>query len=342
MEQVTVTTHGISIINTRTGEEMDPGDPFDYPDTVANLDETQATVLQLYSSKEVPLTGMAAAGMARATAVNVANESAYEGIADDSFDILLVHEFTHTLQEQHGVGQDERLTQTTDEDIARLMLPEGDATLTAYDYWREYDAGGENPLALRNTTTPRGHWTSGFTDKARYYGALYLQGIPADRRDRHIVQGPDTTAEVMHPNTTLDLPGPSVTASTPDGWQVQQTNRVGELAIRYTLRTNGISFQQAADASTGWRNDTMRIFDRPGGIAASWSIRWANHSEATDFEATWRAMLANLNGTSEEGLVRVPGTEHYPEMYYAINVDGPIVRISAAETAETARTIATE
>jgi hypothetical protein len=297
--------------------------------------------MQFYSSEEVPLTGLAAAGMARETEVNVANESAYERIAADSFDVLLVHEFTHTLQEQHGLGQEERLTPTTDEDMALLMLPEGDATLTAYNYWREYDAGGENPLALRNTTTPRGHWTSGFTDKARYYGALYLQGVSADRRDAHVVHAPDTTAEVMHPNGTWDLPGPPVTASTPDDWQVQQTNRVGELAIRYALRTNGISFQQAADASTGWWNDSMRTFDRPDGIAASWSIRWANHSEAAEFATTWRAMLANLNGTSEDGLVRVPGTEHYPEMYYVIDVQGPVVRVSAAETADTVRTLAT-
>jgi hypothetical protein len=340
-EQVTVTTHGLSIVNPKTDERMRPGDPFDYPDDALNLDETQAKVLQFYSTEEVPLTGMAAAGMARGNTVNVANESAYERIARDSFDILLVHEFTHTLQNQNGLNTKGRLTPTTDEDMASLMLPEGDATLTAYNYWREYDAGGENPLALRNRTTGRGHWTLGFTDKARYYGALYLQTVPADRRDAHLVHPPDTTAEVMHPDGTWDLPGPAVTAPTPEGWEARQTNRVGELTIRYALRTNGIGFERAAAASTGWWNDSLHTFDRPEGVAASWSTRWANHSEATEFATTWRAMLENLGGTREEGLVRVPGTEHYPEMYYSVDVSGAVVHVSVAETAETARTVDT-
>lgn len=316
-EQVTVTTHGISIIN--------------HPDDALNLDRTQAKVLQFYSTEEVPLTGMVAAGMARGNTVNVANESAYERIARDSFDILLVHEFAHTLQNQNELRNEGRLTPTTDEDMASLMLHEGDATLTAYNYWREYDAGGENPLALRNTTTARSLDTR-----------VHRQGaIPADRRDAHLLHPPDTTAEVMHPDGKWDLPGPAVTAPTPDGWQATRTNRVGELTIRYALRTNGIGFERAAAASTGWWNDSLRTFDRPEGVAASWSTRWANHSEATEFATTWRAMLENLGGTREDGLVRVPGTEHYPEMYYSVDVNGPVVHVSVAETAETARAVDT-
>ena len=89
-ERVNVSVHGIDIVNPETNERMQVGDPFDYPDDAAGMGETQTKVLQLYSSEPVPLRGVVAAGMARATAVNVANESAYERIADDSFETLLV------------------------------------------------------------------------------------------------------------------------------------------------------------------------------------------------------------------------------------------------------------
>ena len=339
-EQVTVSVHEIVIVNTETNEQMHVGDPFDYPNDAAGMDETQTKALQLYSSRPVPLTGYAAAGMARATNVDVANESAYERIANDSFDVLLVHEFAHTLQEQHDVIDRGRLTETTDADLADAMLSEGDATLTAYRYWQRYDAAGGNPLVLRNTTTSRGHWTLGFYDKTRYYGAKYLQTVPEDRWNAHVRHPPDTTAEVMHPNATWDLPGPAVTAPAPDDWQADRRNRVGELTIRYALRTNDIPYQRAAAASTGWWNDSMRTYDRPNGVAASWSTRWANASDAREFASAWRTMLSNLNATRNDGVLTVPGTEHRPEMHYVVVVDGPVVHVAAASTAADARAIA--
>jgi hypothetical protein len=341
-ERVNVSVHGINIVNPETNERMQVGDPFDYPDDAAGMDETQTKALQLYSSEPVPLTGHVAAGMARATAVNVANESAYERIAEDSFEILLVHEFVHTLQEQHGLNEQLRqgTTETTDADLAGMMLSEGDATLTAHRYWQEYDAGGENPLALRNTTTERGHWTMGFYDKTRYYGARYLQTIPEERRNAHVVHPPDTTAEVMHPNTTWDLPGPAVTAPAPADWTTTSENRVGELTIRYTLRTNGISYDRAAAASTGWWNDSMRTFNRPDGIATSWSTRWANEREAREFANAWRTVLENRDATRDGGVFRVPGTDHTPALSYVIVRDGPVVHVAAASSTTDARSIA--
>ncbi len=341
-ERVNVSVHGIDIVNPETNERMEVGDPFDYPDDAAGMDESQTQALQLYSAEPVPLRGFAAAGMARATTVNVANESEYERIADDSFEILLVHEFAHTLQEQHGLNDRTRtrVTETTDADLAGMMLSEGDATLTAYQYWRAYDAGGENPLALRNTTTERGAWTHGFYDKTRYYGALYLQAVPDDRRNAHVVRPPDTTAEVMHPNTTWDLPGPSVDAPAPTGWTVQSENRVGELTIRYALRTNGLSYSRAAAASTGWWNDSMRAFSRPDGMATSWSTRWVSEADAREFANAWRAVLENRDATRDDGVFRVPGTEYTPELSYVVVRDGPVVHVATASTTADARAIA--
>lgn len=341
-ERVNVSVHGIDIVNPETNERMQVGDPFDYPDDAAGMDETQTQALQLYSSEPVPLKGFVAAGMARATTVNVANESAYERIADDSFEILLVHEFAHTLQEQHGLNDRSRtrVTETTDADLAGMMLTEGDATLTAYQYWQAYDAGGENPLALRNTTTERGDWTHGFFDKTRYYGALYLQAVGEERRNAHVARPPDTTAEVMHPNTSWDLPGPAVSAPTPAGWSVQSENRVGELTIRYALRTNGIPYARAAAASTGWWNDSMRTFSRPDGIATSWSTHWATEADAREFATAWRAMLENRDATREDGVYRVPGTEYTPELSYVVVRDGPVVHVAAASMPADARAIA--
>lgn len=341
-ERVNVSVHGIDIVNPETNERMQVGDPFDYPDDAAGMDETQTQALQLFSSEPVPLKGFAAAGMARATTVNVANESAYERIADDSFETLLVHEFAHTLQEQHGLTDRSRtrITETTDADLAGMMLTEGDATLTAYQYWWAYDAGGENPLALRNTTTERGDWTHGFFDKTRYYGALYLQAVPEERRNAHVARPPDTTAEVMHPNTSWDLPGPAVTAHAPAGWTVESENRVGELTIRYALRTNGIPYARAAAASTGWWNDSMRTFSRPDGTATSWATRWATEADAREFATAWRAMLENRDATRGDGVYRVPGTEYTPELSYVVVRDGPVVHVAAASTPADARAIA--
>ncbi|WP_267639556.1 hypothetical protein [Haloarchaeobius amylolyticus] len=338
-EQVKVEAHAVAIVD-QEGEPMEPGDPFDYPDDAKHLGELQAKVLQFYSSREVPLLGAAASGFADETSVGVMNEERYEGLFSESFEALLVHEFVHTLQEQYGITERERYRSTTDGYYARLMLTEGDATLTTYRYWRQYDLPGRNPLAARNRTEPRGYWTFGFSDKTRYYGALYLQSVPADRRNDHVANPPDTTAEVMHPNQSWDLPGPAVTAPAPDDWSTASRNRVGELAVRYALRTNDVPYRRAATASTGWWNDSLRTFDRPDGVAASWATRWASEEDATEFAGTWRDMLGNLNATERDGVLTVPGTDHRPTMHYVVVTDGRVVYVAAAETQALAEAVA--
>lgn len=327
-QQVTVEAHDVDIF-TREHGELSPGEPFDYPDDGPNMPTAETKVLQLYSAERVPVLAAAASGFAQATSVGVANATAYERLFPDSFDVLLVHEFAHTLQEQHGLIDYRTVPLTTDGFHAQQMLREGDATLTAHRYWRRYDTGGVDPLAARNRTRPRGYWTLGLSDKTRYYGALYLRTVPDSRRDAYVANPPDTAAEVMHPNATWDLPGPPVRAPTPDGWTATGDNRVGELAIRYALRNGGLDYRRAATASTGWWNDSLLLFERDDTVAASWGIRFADADDAAEFASAWRAMLAARNATATDGVLSVPETPHAPAMQYVVATDGPVVYVAA-------------
>ncbi|WP_255150567.1 hypothetical protein [Halorarius halobius] len=323
----------------RNGSTMEPGDPFDYPDEAGKLGQSGAKALQLYSSARVPYLGYAAAGTAGANRVTVGNETHLARVSGQAPVITAAHELTHALQAQHGLERPTRRPTTTDEDIAAMSLTEGDATLAAQRYWERHDPGGVSPFAARNDTSPRGRWTKGLYDKPRLYGALYLRPMAESPAERNaaIRSPPNTTAEVMHPALDADLPGEGVPRPAVP-WSVAGVDRVGEMPLRYALRTNGVPYGRAANASAGWRNDTLVSY---GTDAATvyWGTRWANATEAREFADAWRSMLDRRNATRNGDLLTVPGTPNTTTMQYRVERSGSLVFVAASENASHATRI---
>lgn len=326
-------------IRLRDGTELAVGDRFDPPDRAGYFDQRAAKALQFYSAGNVTYQGYPKAGIAGGTLIIVGNESHFEAVTGRDPVLTMVHELTHSLQQQHNLTRRSHSTFTTDGRLALNAMFEGDATLTAQQYWRLYRPDGVGPLESRNRTRSRERWRLGLSDRVRLYGARYLDWTTKPgERNASLRDPPNTTAEVMHPSTDQALP--KGTVAQPDvPWPADYRDRVGELTIRYAMQTNDVSDARAARASTGWRNDVLAVYRTPDAVTAFWGTRWANASDAGEFAAAWRSALENRGAVDNGTLLTVSGGENATTMHYAIARDGTQVYVAASENTSHARTL---
>jgi hypothetical protein len=257
-------------------------------------------------------------------------------------EVLLAHEFTHSLQEQHDLPDASRRL-TTDGYRARQIVVEGDASLTAQQYWQQYDIRGSGPVAGReNQSLTRGRWGLSLSTQVRLAGVRYFQrtNTSAQFRNDALRNPPETTAEILHPDVDAELPGEPVPVPTHESLADATPNRLGELLLRLPLRVNGLSEDSAAEAASGWRNDTLLVTTTDDGVVGYWGLRFADSESAATYVEGWELALDNRNATSEEGQLVVPATEHYPEMRYVIRQNGPVVQLVAGESPETVTAVA--
>jgi hypothetical protein len=331
---VTVVTYG-----PRTAPEIG-GDPVD---SYAGIRPAGARTLQLYSTASPEshrALGYVDDRFGEAT-VHLLRAGELDD-SDPSQELVLAHELAHVLQYQHGLstlgGPSESVT---DRQLARVMLVEGQASLVEQRYATRHLTGGVDP-AVRNDSGTRAGWEGDLVSVAYYEGYRAARAADgwAERDERMREPKPSTTTELLHPGRNVSGPGEPVPAPSVADTAVRGRDRVGELAVRFTLRTNGVRFTEAAAAAAGWRNDSMVYYDDVD--ATYWGTRWANGSEATEFADAWRGMLDRRGATTDGGLLVVPGTDTTPKTYYAVERSGAVVHLAAGQNRTAVERIAGE
>lgn len=266
--------------------------------------------------------------------------------------IVLAHEFVHALQFQNDLispsrteFRDDFASWTTDAQLVVTSLVEGDAMWVTEQYRAEFGGGGENySVAGYNRTLPRAAWTHSVAGTPYYCGYEFYEATASDPDARSAVirNPPNATAPLLHPAEHVpraELPSPP-DPDLGDDLEGYHTDTVGELVVRHTLRINGLSFPEAADAADGWAADRMYYYAGDDATATHWVTGWANESEAQEFEEAWRAMLSTRNATTEDGTLVVPASEEASSVAYVVEREDSTVRVTAAPSVELARQLA--
>jgi hypothetical protein len=228
------------------------------------------------------------------------------------------HEYTHALQDQN-FGLDNLATDTVDQgdrDLARIALPEGDATLVM-TLW------SANNLSLGDLLSIAGQSVSGpeadqlanapailretmvfpYEDGLRFVQGIYNKGGWA-AVDKLYANPPGSTSQILHPELytghvePVTLTVPQVPAALGSGWKLTMQDTMGELQLRIWLEGNGGSASgssAAANAVSSWAGDRIALYEGPSG---QWAVvlhtAWRSTSGRDAFNQAAEQTLAAM------------------------------------------------
>jgi len=222
-------------------------------------------------------------------------------------ELLISHELTHALQDQHfGLPTEpEPLTDSHgDRILARRALLEGDATLASF----AYVGGGRLDAHTFGLVTEQMHALPAqlaaqypdvpdailaplafqYDDGTTFTGRAYLHGGWAEV-DRVHRDPPTSTEQVLHPERYFERRDPPVEIALGGtdrleaaGWRPSVEDTVGELGIRI-LVGHGLSPAGAAAAADGWGGDRLRALARGDDLLLVWMTTWDGEADAVDF-----------------------------------------------------------
>ena len=221
--------------------------------------------------------------------------------------IVLAHELTHALADQHFALRTLPLEIKNNDDraAAASALVEGEATLVMSEFMlrnlslatlKDNLAGmlGQSMEQLQKAPRfLREGLIFPYLRGQEFCAALMAQG-GYDAVTRAYQDPPSSTAQVLHPEKYFAQPREEPLAvgwTNPklDGRAPAVDNVVGEFAIRILLDEATGDAQNADKAAAGWRGDRYLSFGN--GDALAWATLWANEAEAAEFFAVQQRAL---------------------------------------------------
>jgi hypothetical protein len=220
--------------------------------------------------------------------------------------VVLAHELTHALQDQHFGLKKLPLEIKTNDDraAAASALVEGDATLVMSEFMLSNlsrQMVKDNLLATFTQNMKQLETAPRFLREMLVFPYLRGQEFCAalfgnggyEAVSKAYANPPTSTAQILHPQKYLATPReePIVVdwrATTVQGEKPIADNVVGEMGLR-------ILFGEWLDAATGeraaagWRGDRYLYF--AGGEALVWKTVWASAGEAAEFFAAEKQLL---------------------------------------------------
>lgn len=243
--------------------------------------------------------------------------------ADASLDnaqnrVVLAHELTHALQDQHFGLKRLPLESKTNDDraIAASALCEGDATLVMSEYMlknlslaslkdnlsaamtQNMEQLAKAPRFLREMLI------FPYLRGQEFCSALYARGGYAAVTVAY-EQPPSSSAQILHPEKYLAQPREEpvqIEWAKTDAYGKKPIadNTLGEMGIRVLLSEWGDA-AVAEKAAAGWRGDRYLCFDK--GDALVWRSVWETPEEAGEFAAAMKAALAKRYGAESTRLL---------------------------------------
>lgn len=265
------------------------------------------------------------------TLVDPAQAAWGEAEKGEGEDMVLVHELTHALQDQHfNLHRFEERDPLSDLGTAKKALVEGDATLTMLDasLKMSFEAMPGVDTVLAGTMQDPEKVLAG---SASFPGAEEMKAAPAWIRDTLMFsyfQGlsfcmsakrlggqtlldyafttdpPRSSEQILHPekwHTRRDDPVglrfPDLAAELP-GYRKAAEGEMGELGLQILFRQDLESREQADAAAAGWGGDRFAVYEKDGGRLIVWISEWDTEADAGEFRTAlqtvtgWRAEAA--------------------------------------------------
>ncbi|GAK53415.1 hypothetical protein U14_04680 [Candidatus Moduliflexus flocculans] len=236
--------------------------------------------------------------------------------------ILLSHELTHALQDQHFDLMSLPLEDLRQEDAgsAAKALIEGDAMLVMIDYMLDHQQPGLDATQVSGISDNMRAWSNHPLMRAmmmmqampRYLSDnlmfSYLDGFDFvlaikqrggwEAVNKAYADPPRSTEQILHPEKYLgerDLP---VNVELPDcaeilaDWQNIEENTLGEFNIRLLL-DGYLPEQDAIRASAGWGGDRFALYQQKTTkqLQLIWRTVWDSKRDSAEFFRVYRQML---------------------------------------------------
>jgi hypothetical protein len=262
--------------------------------------------------------------------------------------ITYAHEFDHALQDQNfglnKLGLDD--TSNSDRALARLSLPEGDATLLM-TLWAEIsltpaqliqlaqEANDPTQTAILNAMPDDLKETLLFPYEQ---GLAWVSGLHASGGwaavDAAYARPPDSTEQVLHPVKWASHEAPitvTIPAALPTrlgtGWTMALTDTLGELQFRIWLEQVGrLPAAQAEAAAAGWGGDRVALVQKGDTFGIAIITKWDSATDATEFAAAAGPTLKLL--PSRTAMID-PGSTSQVALFIASD-DATITALAAA------------
>ena len=252
-------------------------------------------------------------------------------------EMLLAHELTHALQDQHfgtlAIADD---PSNDDRSLAIHALIEGDATLAGFAYIlgglpesslldlvdRLEAVPAELQAALPDVPPVlRDSLIFQYSAGARFVALAYLRaGWPGV--DALLAHPPASTEQVLwpekyfvHPDAPTDVRlGGLDDYQSNEEWSVAEENTMGALTVRI-LAEGFLDHERAAQIASGWDGDRLLAFERHGSLHLYWMTIWDSEGAARRFFTAESEIFAQKYAGSPRSAVRErvtgAGTEPY-------------------------------
>ena len=269
--------------------------------------------------------------------------------------LVLAHEFTHALQDQHFSLRRilPRNPQNSDADMAARALVEGDAMLTMRIWGRQFlrpsdkrSLGDEpvqtDPVLDGAPLLVRGEVLFPY-DAGWVFAQLLHQDGGYAAVDQAFLNPPKSTEHILHPekyvageqpvNVTI-APLEQALAGT---WKTLRTDTFGELVLRLLLEP-GVGWPDAEAAAAGWGGDVYTILeDESGRRIVGMVTVWDSDADAAEM---YNAFVASIEAQFKTGAVRTisqASLARWTTAEYQIQAikTGKVVRIVYAPDAAT-------
>lgn len=252
--------------------------------------------------------------------------------------ILLAHELTHVLQDQHFDLMSLPFEDLQQEDMASAVraLIEGDATLVMIDYILDQQQTGLDATQVPDLAASMQRWANNplmrgfglFQTVPRYIMDnllfSYLQGfkfvlyLKQQENWKTINQAyadlPVSTEQILHSEKYFEARDWPTVIELPDfeekdaDWRLLEQNTLGEFNI-HLLLDGFLPEEQARLAAAGWDGDRFGLYEHAaaGTLFLVWYTTWDTARDAREFFETYTAMLEKRYAGNSE--IRVPGDQ---------------------------------
>jgi hypothetical protein len=240
--------------------------------------------------------------------------------------VTLAHEFVHNLQDQHYKLKKIWPTNAKDRDrnLAIQSLVEGDATLSGYAYAANYMSGADYSSLfdkksvsqdVQNRTPPYLSMTTIFPYTAGTAFAARLHEVARFSTLNLALQDPPrSTEQIMHPEKFLQTPAdhpiavglPDIAGPLGAGWELKETNTLGEYDLYMMLSLNGASDPE--HGADGWGGGKFGMYKLAQEVMVYAATTWDSLNDANQFTG---AMTESFAKAEKQGEFWVDGGRHF-------------------------------
>jgi hypothetical protein len=214
---------------------------------------------------------------------------------------VLVHEYTHIIQNQRGTTGQMFESGTMDLippfGVERPLLirtvKEGAATYIADKYQRSQTDTLRQGKRYERLYQQRDTAGGRYLMAPYWFGYRYVADRVANNGTVNSVytQPPQTTEAIIHGYEPGSEPPANLSVDvTTDQWEQNKRGRVGELGTRIALSAS-LNRTNAANSAAGWGNDVLLIFENETATGYAWMARWDDTENETEFRTALRTAL---------------------------------------------------